>query len=50
VMMAIAAVKAFYQLVFNPSYWEKTQHGLSSHSSPPVDTNRPEGDVQANDP
>lgn len=36
VMMAIAAVKAFYQLIFNPSYWEKTQHGLSSQSTPPT--------------
>lgn len=31
VMMSLAAVKAAVQLVFNPSYWEKTQHGLSSH-------------------
>jgi len=29
VMMSLAAVKAFVQLLFNPSYWEKTQHGLS---------------------
>jgi cellulose synthase/poly-beta-1,6-N-acetylglucosamine synthase-like glycosyltransferase len=28
VMMSIAAVKALVQLVFNPSYWEKTVHGL----------------------
>lgn len=28
-MMSIAAVKAGYQLIFNPSYWEKTSHGLS---------------------
>ncbi|WP_298582659.1 glycosyltransferase [uncultured Kocuria sp.] len=28
VMMSVAAVKAAYQLVFNPSYWEKTSHGL----------------------
>ena len=27
-MMALAAVKAFVQLVFQPSYWEKTTHGL----------------------
>jgi cellulose synthase/poly-beta-1,6-N-acetylglucosamine synthase-like glycosyltransferase len=30
VMMSIAAVKALLQLVFNPNYWEKTAHGLSS--------------------
>ena len=28
ILMAIAAVKAFVQLVFYPSYWEKTHHGL----------------------
>jgi len=28
VMMAVAAVKALVQLVINPSYWEKTTHGL----------------------
>jgi cellulose synthase/poly-beta-1,6-N-acetylglucosamine synthase-like glycosyltransferase len=29
VLMSIAAVKAFVQLVSNPNYWEKTHHGLS---------------------
>lgn len=28
-MMSLAATKAIYQLVFSPSYWEKTTHGLS---------------------
>jgi cellulose synthase/poly-beta-1,6-N-acetylglucosamine synthase-like glycosyltransferase len=28
IMMAVAASKAFVQLVFQPSYWEKTTHGL----------------------
>jgi cellulose synthase/poly-beta-1,6-N-acetylglucosamine synthase-like glycosyltransferase len=28
VMMSMAAVKAIVQLVTNPSYWEKTAHGL----------------------
>ena len=27
-MMAIAAVKAAVQLVYQPSFWEKTTHGL----------------------
>lgn len=27
-IMSFAAVKAFYQLVFNPHHWEKTHHGL----------------------
>jgi hypothetical protein len=30
VLMSVAAVKAFVQLVFQPSYWEKTVHGLDS--------------------
>ena len=29
VMMSIAAAKGCYQLVRNPSYWEKTFHGLA---------------------
>ena len=33
IMMALAAIKAFAQLVIAPSYWEKTQHGLDiSHT------------------
>jgi len=29
VMMSIAAAKGMYQLIRNPSYWEKTFHGLA---------------------
>ncbi len=29
VMMSIAAVKAMWQLVVTPSFWEKTAHGLA---------------------
>ena len=29
VMMSIAAVKAMWQLVVTPSFWEKTTHGLA---------------------
>ena len=32
VLMSVAAVKAFVQLVFQPSYWEKTVHGLDSRT------------------
>ncbi len=28
VLMSIAAWRAFRQLIFNPHYWEKTQHGV----------------------
>lgn len=28
VMMSVAAAKGCWQLVHNPSYWEKTFHGL----------------------
>jgi cellulose synthase/poly-beta-1,6-N-acetylglucosamine synthase-like glycosyltransferase len=30
VMMSLAAYKALVQLVFQPSYWEKTTHGLAT--------------------
>jgi cellulose synthase/poly-beta-1,6-N-acetylglucosamine synthase-like glycosyltransferase len=36
-MMALAAIKAFVQLVFQPSYWEKTTHGLSGAGVPATD-------------
>jgi glycosyltransferase XagB len=28
--MSVAAAKGCYQLIRNPSYWEKTFHGLSA--------------------
>lgn len=42
VMMSLAAVKAVWQLVFDPNYWEKTAHGLSTVGPPSVDA--PVGD------
>lgn len=33
VLMTIASYKALSQLIFNPFYWEKTQHGLSKHTA-----------------
>lgn len=30
VLMSVAAIKGTYQLFANPSYWEKTVHGLAS--------------------
>ena len=33
VLMTIASYKALKQLVSNPFYWEKTQHGLSKHTA-----------------
>lgn len=32
-LMAVAATKAVYQLIVRPSYWEKTQHGLTDESA-----------------
>lgn len=29
VMMSVAAAKGLYQMIRNPSYWEKTFHGLA---------------------
>jgi cellulose synthase/poly-beta-1,6-N-acetylglucosamine synthase-like glycosyltransferase len=37
VMMAVAAIKALVQLVINPSYWEKTTHGLGDDHEGVVD-------------
>jgi cellulose synthase/poly-beta-1,6-N-acetylglucosamine synthase-like glycosyltransferase len=37
-MMALAAIKAFVQLVFQPSYWEKTTHGLSEADGPAIES------------
>ena len=28
-LMSVASYRALYQLFFNPSYWDKTQHGIS---------------------
>ena len=30
-LASLASYRALYQLVRNPSYWDKTQHGLSAH-------------------
>ncbi len=30
VMMSVAAIKGMWQLITNPSYWEKTVHGLAT--------------------
>lgn len=32
-LMSVAAYKALWQLIYKPFYWEKTQHGLSSHTA-----------------
>jgi cellulose synthase/poly-beta-1,6-N-acetylglucosamine synthase-like glycosyltransferase len=32
VLISIAAYKGLWQLLHNPFYWEKTQHGVSKHS------------------
>ncbi len=31
VLISIAAYRALWQLIRNPFYWEKTQHGVSKH-------------------
>ncbi len=36
-MMSIAAAKGVYQIIRNPSYWEKTFHGLSAKPADGVD-------------
>jgi glycosyltransferase XagB len=32
-LTSIAAFKGLWQLIVNPFYWEKTQHGISSHTA-----------------
>jgi len=41
VMMSIAAVKATWQLVVTPSFWEKTAHGLDADSKADSDSEKP---------
>jgi len=41
VMMSIAAVKAMWQLVVTPSFWEKTAHGLDADSKADSDSEKP---------
>ena len=38
VMMSVAAYKAAWQLIHNPSLWEKTAHGLTANpaAAPPL--------------
>ncbi|MGC5257454.1 glycosyltransferase [Gordonia sp. DT218] len=37
VLMSVAAIKGMWQMLFNPSYWEKTFHGLSSSADDALD-------------
>jgi cellulose synthase/poly-beta-1,6-N-acetylglucosamine synthase-like glycosyltransferase len=36
VLMSVAAFKGLWQLIVNPFYWEKTQHGISTHTAAEV--------------
>lgn len=36
VLQSVAALKAIYQLVFRPFFWEKTVHGLSENPMTPI--------------
>ncbi|MEE3853151.1 glycosyltransferase [Gordonia sp. LSe1-13] len=47
VMMSVAAIKGMWQMLFNPSYWEKTFHGLSSGSSGSSSDASPESEQSA---
>jgi hypothetical protein len=33
VLTSVAAFKGLWQLIVNPFYWEKTQHGISTHTA-----------------
>ncbi len=43
IMMSIAAVMAFYQLITKPHYWEKTKHGLHLKTSQGPASQQPGG-------
>ena len=45
VLMTIASYKALKQLVSNPFYWEKTQHGLSKHTAAELKAASDEGEA-----
>jgi glycosyltransferase XagB len=42
-LMSIAAIKGVWQLLFRPSYWEKTFHGLDSGAVDDHDAHAPTG-------
>jgi len=37
-MMSIAAIKASWQLVVTPTFWEKTVHGLATATVQPAES------------
>ena len=37
ILQSLAAVKAIYQLIFRPFFWEKTVHGLSAEPIGPTE-------------
>ncbi len=39
-LMSIAAYRGLWQLVFTPFYWEKTTHGLSTHTAGEIESAR----------
>lgn len=43
VLHSVAAYKAFWQLLFNPHYWEKTEHGTSSVTQQTLENVKREG-------
>lgn len=45
VLMGIAAVKGTWQLLRNPSYWEKTAHGIGSTATPAMPVRPPSPDT-----
>lgn len=50
VLMSVAAVKALWQLLFRPSHWEKTTHGLSPPPGPSAGPEPAPARVPAPDP
>ncbi|SIR67125.1 glycosyltransferase [Williamsia sterculiae] len=47
VMMSVAALKGMYQMVRNPSYWEKTFHGLAVPKDEPAVSATANGEAES---
>lgn len=50
VMMSVAAIKGMWQVLVNPSYWEKTFHGLSTSGKEDADSGQGTGPDGAPEP
>jgi cellulose synthase/poly-beta-1,6-N-acetylglucosamine synthase-like glycosyltransferase len=50
ILHSIASYKALWQLITKPHYWEKTEHGLTAHTSAQVDADAATSSASASAP